>query len=561
MNSHLKLYKKSKFKVVTLLLVIIASILDFFGVGLIAPFMALMFDLEITDNQIIDYLNSCIDYLGIPNTKLFLALYIIIIIFTKAGILILFRYIVSISALSYLVSLRQEIYFGLFNSKFGFASDKTSNILNALTVQSEEASGVMNTQLVIIQKFITLSALFVFGILFSWKISLLALIIGLAVFGFLRFTVSWTKKISSRLVGIKEKYFGVIDQSLLNYRYLKSISGFDRLYHDLHPLLNDIFKYQNRFVLLNRGTGLITEPIILACLAFVLLFGVNYLQVNVATIVVLYVILIRFYGTLLGSIKMLQGYSRSLISVEYCWELLSSLVKEKEINGTKKWDNNYKEILIEDISFSYKKEMLLKNINLKIKKNKVTIIYGKSGSGKSTLLNIIMGLIKPNKGNVLFVGGEKIEKYDIESFRRNIGLVTQDSAIFNLSVRDNLSIRNTKVSDSEMIQLIKQFNLETLFPDNQIDLSYKIDETSSNLSGGEKQRLALIRELLLNPDILILDEVSSSLDKENVDRIINFLNEIRNTMTIIIVTHQKEYLRIADNSYEIDSGKILPKPS
>ena len=126
MNSHLKLYKKSKFKVVTLLLVIIASILDFFGVGLIAPFMALMFDLEITDNQIIDYLNSCIDYLGIPNTKLFLALYIIIIIFTKAGILILFRYIVSISALSYLVSLRQEIYFGLFNSKFGFASDKTS---------------------------------------------------------------------------------------------------------------------------------------------------------------------------------------------------------------------------------------------------------------------------------------------------------------------------------------------------------------------------------------------------------------------------------------------------
>ena len=74
MNSHLKHYKKSKFKVVTLLLVIIASILDFFGVGLIAPFMALMFDLEITDNQIIDYLNSCIDYLGIPNTKLFLAL-------------------------------------------------------------------------------------------------------------------------------------------------------------------------------------------------------------------------------------------------------------------------------------------------------------------------------------------------------------------------------------------------------------------------------------------------------------------------------------------------------
>ena len=164
-------------------------------------------------------------------------------------------------------------------------------------------------------------------------------------------------------------------------------------------------------------------------------------------------------------------------------------------------------------------------------------------------------MLKPRNGEVK-IDDININQYDLKSYRSKIGLVTQDSVIFNLTIGDNLRLRNPDISDHELIKYIKNLDLESIFPNNNIDLNYQIDESVSNLSGGEKQRLALIRELASKPKILILDEVTSSLDTDTISKVIQNLQKLKGKMTIIIVTHQNEYLSIADAVYKINKEGI-----
>jgi ABC-type bacteriocin/lantibiotic exporter with double-glycine peptidase domain len=135
-------------------------------------------------------------------------------------------------------------------------------------------------------------------------------------------------------------------------------------------------------------------------------------------------------------------------------------------------------------------------------------------------------------------------------------VVTQDSMLFNMTIGENLRLRNKHASNKDLIDLIEEFELGTIFPNNIINLDYVINETSSNLSGGEKQRLALIREIVFNPSILILDEVTSALDHNSVMNVVRIIERLKRKMTIIIVTHQSEYLEIADYAYKIHEGRV-----
>ena len=128
-----------------------------------------------------------------------------------------------------------------------------------------------------------------------------------------------------------------------------------------------------------------------------------------------------------------------------------------------------------------------------------------------------------------------------------------------MSLLDNLLLRNPKAKKTKIIELIKVLGLETIFHNKKINLNMSINEISSNLSGGEKQRISLIREVLLKPDILILDEATSALDTISLKKTINFLNKIKNKTTLIIFTHQKEFLKYNFNIYELKKNNIYLK--
>jgi len=553
---HLEIYKESKNKVITLVFLVLVGSLEMLGLGLVYPFIAILFDINLGGEELIEKIISLLKALSLPVSQYYLCLYIGLVLLAKAVLLTSYTYLINISCIGYMIDLREKIYASCFRTQFGFVSDRISRIINGLTLMSQSAGGAMNLQFRILSNVIILFFLLVLGFLISWKMLLIALSLGVAIFLFLRFTIALSKKLGEKIADLNQKLFRNLNQGLNNYRYLKSTSTYNYFYEDLKPTLSDILKVQLKFVLIKHGTNALTEPLMVVCLSIIIFLSLYIFGISMAAIIVMYIVLGRFYSQLILMTNNIQEYQREHVAAVYCKDLITEMQEEREASGDlQHGDNLDKSLFIKEMSFGYENKLFFDNVEMEIEKDKITLISGPSGSGKTTLLNLILGLLDPKAGKIFF-GKSEIEKFDKDELRKNIGLVTQDNSLFDMTIRENLRLRNSQVSDSELIELIQRFKLTSIF-ENGIDLDYRIDESTSNLSGGEKQRICLIRELVAKPKILILDEFTSSLDKETMEIIISTIRELKGQMTILIVSHQSEYLDLADKVYLVEDNNLI----
>ena len=240
------------------------------------------------------------------------------------------------------------------------------------------------------------------------------------------------------------------------------------------------------------------------------------------------------------------------VSVERIYSVLNYHPKSNKVLNTSTEDNIKGLLEFKHVYSSYTNKQVLKDITFKVKPNELTAIVGRSGSGKSTILNIILRLIKPDSGKVL-VDKEDIYNYTDDVYKTNVSVVTQKSILFNMSIRDNLSLvdsnfkRQQEVCErlgihEEILSLPKGYN--TI-----------IEENSSNVSTRLKQLLSIARSILTNSEILLFDEVTSSLDSTNTKKVVKVFKELSKDHTVIIITHKKEVMNKADHLIIIDKGR------
>ena len=207
-------------------------------------------------------------------------------------------------------------------------------------------------------------------------------------------------------------------------------------------------------------------------------------------------------------------------------------------------------IKIEDVSFGYDK-LILSDINLEIQKKKITFIIGLNGAGKSTLVNIISGILFPKKGKIFIDDLELNKKLESKKIRQKIGMVLQnpDNQILFPKVYDDLEFGLLNIGVSETKEIIEK-NLKKI---NMLDF---IDANSYKLSGGEKQKIAIASQLVLNPDYLVFDEATSMLDPSSKKEIYGLIKKLKKDMGIIFVTNNLEELIYADDIIIIDEKKV-----
>ena len=244
-------------------------------------------------------------------------------------------------------------------------------------------------------------------------------------------------------------------------------------------------------------------------------------------------------------------YSQYSISLN---RILSIIGYSHESFGKKKIKNCIGSINLKDVSFGYDSNLVLKKINLNIKENTLVSIVGESGTGKTTLFSLITKIINPQNGSI-YIDDMDISNLSESSIRENITLVTQQPFIFNLSIKENLSIIDDnfahikdackKVGLSEKIEKLKK-GYDTI-----------IAEDAADLSGGEKQRLAIARALLSQSKIILLDEITNNLDNKSIKEIIKLLHEIKKEYTIIIITHDRNIMKNTDRIIVLDNGYIV----
>lgn len=218
--------------------------------------------------------------------------------------------------------------------------------------------------------------------------------------------------------------------------------------------------------------------------------------------------------------------------------------------------NNFEKLEMKNVRFGYNEKNILNNINLVLKKGQATALVGLSGQGKTTLVDIIIKFYLPNLGQVL-VNDQDLNSISKESWRSMISYVTQDTFLFNDSIRNNLVFGQEGISDEEIKNALKICHAEFIY-DLENGLDTNIGDRGGKLSGGQKQRIALARAILRNPNILILDEATSSLDTESEIIIKNVLSDIKvqKNMAIILIAHRLETVKIADQILVINQGEI-----
>ncbi|MBF4492709.1 ABC transporter ATP-binding protein [Flavobacterium sp. JLP] len=256
--------------------------------------------------------------------------------------------------------------------------------------------------------------------------------------------------------------------------------------------------------------------------------------------------------------KASYGVKRGNAAAERVLEILEQentiTSKENAIEKTT-FDNN---ITVQNINFKYEDETVLKDFSLEIKKGQTVALVGQSGSGKSTIANLLTRFYDVNDGTIS-IDGINIKDMNLQSLRSLMGLVTQDSILFNDTIKANIALGKLDATDDEIIDALKIANAFEFVKELPLGIYTNIGDSGNKLSGGQKQRLSIARAVLKNPPIMILDEATSALDTESEKFVQVALENMMQNRTSIVIAHRLSTIQKADVIVVMQKGKIVEK--
>ena len=252
----------------------------------------------------------------------------------------------------------------------------------------------------------------------------------------------------------------------------------------------------------------------------------------------------------------LDSISANSTRVDRAYNVLNYKTKNMLEFGNNETDDILGEVEFKNVSFTYEKQEVMKDVSFKIPSKSFTAIVGKSGSGKSTIFRLLLRLYKANKGEIL-LDNENIYKYSKEVYSSNVAIVTQKPFIFDMSIRENLSLVDP--NKEHQIEACKRAGIHDFIMSLPDGYNTKLVSDAENISTGQKQLIALARTLLSKSEVLLFDEVTSALDMNTSKQIINILKDLKKDHTILMITHKPQLMKMADEIIVIDHGRLVGK--
>ena len=268
--------------------------------------------------------------------------------------------------------------------------------------------------------------------------------------------------------------------------------------------------------------------------------------------------------SLLASMPILSGLLQSNISIsnflpsyEQLMSLREKAAEVEEVEGRRIFTRLERGVELKDLEFTYPgRVQTLANLTMSIRKGQMTALVGESGSGKSTVTDLVLGLQIPEKGQVL-IDGVPLGEWKQNSFRERIGYVPQDPLLFHASIRDNLLWSFEQAKEDDLWGALRLANAEDFVKELPQGIDTLVGDRGVRLSGGQRQRIALARALLRKPELLILDEATSSLDSESELLIQQSIEQVAKDTTILIIAHRLSTISKADQVYVLKQGRVV----
>lgn len=350
-----------------------------------------------------------------------------------------------------------------------------------------------------------------------------------------------TGMLSQILTGLKDiKSFGIGDK--LNNK----LDGYRKRWQESYFLKRKYYFTRKTLVGLIIDFGKITLYVIMI---FFLMKGRIQLSI--------FLLLISYYDKAKESIHTIMGFDVSImeesVSLYRIREIIHYGNHTEKLDGMNQNDDIIGLVEFKNVSFKYNQVPILKNISFVAKPNQITTIVGKTGTGKTTVFNLLLRMYKVGSGKIS-IDHLNIYEYSKDVYYRNISIVNQKTFIFNMSISANLSLIDA--NKKRQIDACKRVGIHDFIMSLPDGYNTILKEDATNISGGQKQLLSIARALLTTSEIILLDEVTSSLDPNTTNKIINLLDDLKSDHTLIVITHNKDLMKASDTLVVLHKGKI-----
>lgn len=558
---------------------IFTVVFSLFSFALLIPFLNLLFGLNdlvtvrpaftFSKAAILGNMNYFISNVIIHHGKIQALVYICLVILAAFFLRNIARYFamyfmanVRIGAIK---GIRNEIYRKLLILPLSFYSrNKKGDIIARLTTDVQEVEfSIMNYLEMIVRDPVTVIAYLIFMIILSPKLTLFVLII-LPVTGFLIGLLgkSLRKKSKigqSRFAGL----LAIIEESISGLRIIKAFNAIHYSDEKFKQQNNDYTKILLWIYRRRDLSSPLSEFLSSVVIVVILWFGGQMVLSDSPTIQAsAFITYIVVFSQIIPPVKTFtQGFysiQKGIASAERIFEILDAEEVIEEKPDALPVESFNKEIEFKNVSFTYDHEPVLKNINLKIPKGKILALVGESGGGKSTMADLLPRFYDVTKGELL-VDGKNVKDYKIKELRELMGIVSQESILFNDTVFNNIAFGKTGVSEEKVIAAAKVANAHEFIMQTENGYQTNIGDRGIKLSGGQRQRLSIARAVLANPPILILDEATSSLDTEAEKLVQTALNNVMKDRTTVVIAHRLSTIQHADEIIVLKQGEIVER--
>ncbi|EPC8421025.1 ABC transporter ATP-binding protein [Bacillus wiedmannii] len=463
--------------------------------------------------------------------------------------------------------LRIETYSMILKAKWSFFLEKRkTNLINILTTELARVSYGVNLILQLLAAILFTFIQVGIAFLLSPQITIFVLVFGLLFLVASRVFIKKARILGGKTSELAKNYLSGITDHFNGIKDIKSNTLESSRIDWLQSITEKMSNEQMEYMRIRSSSQLFYKVSMAILIACFLLLSVSMFQAQSTQLLLIILIFSRLWPRFMTIQSNLEQLAASIPAFKSLWELQEECKEAVEMQDIHQ-QKYIKPICIEqgieckDVHFRYNKQeslYALQNINVQIPINSMTAIVGHSGAGKSTLIDVLMGLIQPEKGQVL-IDGTPLTTDNLLSLRRAISYVPQDPFLFNASIRNNLLMIEPNASEEEIwdaLNFAAAAEFVQMLPNG---LDTLIGDRGVRLSGGERQRLVLARAILRKPSILVLDEATSALDTENEVKIQSAIERLKGTMTIVVIAHRLSTIRNADQVIVLGKGEIVQK--
>ncbi len=554
-----KAFGSYRYRIAVLIFVsFLGGLFEGIGINSIIPlFSFVVKDQSAGADAISKFTEGIFHFLNIPYELKYLLLLIGLLFVGKAIMTFCTNYITDKIKSEYVQKTRSKLFNLTLQSDWAYLSkQKIGYLEKVLMTDINTYSALLSyTSSTVI---LLINALIYIVIAFNISPTVIGITIAVGGIFFLSFKplVYRVRIVSHQSADILKRVANHINESMIGMKTIKAMHLESAVFERSVMYFEDLRKIEMKTSVLASVTYIVTQPLSIFLIIGLFIFSYKTTEFNFASFAVIVYAINKIFTYIQDGQARLQNINALYPFLRTAYEYENRAMDNQEGRGITENVDFTNDISMKNVSFQYQdKDHTLSNINIKILHGNIVGIIGPSGAGKTTLVDLLLQLIRPTQGEIL-IGNVSISDIKKEIWRNNIGYVSQDVFLINDTIENNIKLHNKNILDKDMIDASKIAGIYDFIISQPEGFKAQVGERGMEISGGQRQRIALARVLARKPKIIILDEATSALDNESELLIQKAIEELRGSVTVIMIAHRPSTVKNADKLIILEQGKI-----